>query len=129
MADDLPYTLTHTTPCIECPFRKTSIAGWLGNLPIAHYVGENPHQDVVLPCHMTAGRPRHKIGLCAGLLSMLKNQCKTPRDPELANASRRVGPNVGVFAHRQEFIAHHGSDTEQDLIDTIGTIIDGGKQG
>ncbi|KZY05242.1 hypothetical protein A3728_18445 [Sulfitobacter sp. HI0040] len=46
--------------------------------------------------------------VCRGYLTMLRNECKRPRNPELAVLVEQVVPDRdAVFANRNEFMLHH----------------------
>jgi hypothetical protein len=103
--------------CKECPFRRASIPGWLGESsgkPM-EFIGPHWQADLPLPCHLTVnwesdnsqGRAA-EAPLCFGLLTMMKNSAKMPRDPELAAAVRSVERNTDeFFTHLGEFVQHH----------------------
>ena len=102
----------HTTPCRECPWRKTSMRGWLGgdtgqpeNFVAA---SQSEHR---MPCHMTVDyeqddwRDQAEVApQCAGRAIHFANQCKTPRNPELL---RLPANREDVFTFPAEFVAHH----------------------
>lgn len=103
--------------CRECPFRRASVPGWLGES--SHdpkgFIAPHWNADLPLPCHMTvnwestSSQERAATApLCFGLLTMMKNSCKSPRNPELANTVRGMERNTDeFFGFIQEFIAHH----------------------
>ncbi len=100
-------------PCGQCPFRRTSMPGWLGE--------GNPESFIVeismerpLPCHPTidyedphwfAQWEAQEVGsICAGSLIMAANMGKRPRDPKFPKlpANKEI-----VFKSHLEFIDHH----------------------
>lgn len=104
-----------TKPCNECPFRRTSMPGWLGAATPQSFIVEIS-MERPLPCHTTIDYDardwlrqweRQRIGfICAGSLIMTANMAKLPRDPEFP----RMKPNTKlVFARPDEFIRHHES--------------------
>ncbi len=102
--------IQHTTPCPECPFRRTSLAGYLG----AHTVEEFSSlamSETRMPCHSKVNYNRsdwrqkqETAPQCAGRAVLLGNQCKMPRDPELL---RLPSDRQAVFSHIVEFKQHH----------------------
>lgn len=102
-----------TSPCKECPFRRTAPAGWLGqNSPqsfIAAISMEHP-----LPCHPTIDYAdpdylekwqHQEVGqICAGSLILSANMGKRPRDPRFPRLPADDGP---VFSNHLQFIAYH----------------------
>lgn len=108
-----PYT---KAPCKQCPFRKTSMPGWLGAAPpemfIANIMGEQPS-----PCHLSIDYDKKdwaekweagKIGkLCTGALIMAAHSAKQARN-------QRMLPVVPtdtetVFKTPQDFLDHHNN--------------------
>ena len=51
---------------------------------------------------------------CAGALAFMRNQCKVPRDPELAEAMGQVERDPDVFNHALEFLDHHNGGPDYD---------------
>ena len=104
-------------PCPECPFRRTSMPGYLGEA--SHdpkgFVGQHWHSATPLPCHMTVdweddntqGRAE-RAPLCAGLLIMAKNCAKSFLHPEVEAARKNVERDtVEFFGWMHEFVDHH----------------------
>ncbi len=100
-------------PCGECPFRRRSAAGWLGEATPQSFISEISLERP-LPCHPTIDYDdpawlskwmAQSIGrICAGSLIMSANMGKLPRDP----AFPRLPPDdESVFANHLQFIAHH----------------------
>lgn len=92
-----PSTVQHKTPCSDCPFRRDSLAGWLG--------GETPEffmslaqSEATYDCHTKIG-PQ-----CAGLAVFRANICKTPRNPQALLLKRDTEK---VFSWPAEFLKHH----------------------
>lgn len=103
------------TPCNDCPFRKNSLAGWLGE-----YSAQDLHMLVMserpFPCHMThadedldwdeAGTKENP--LCAGALLFMKKSAKMPRDPELAKILKSFDySGCDNILSVTEFYKHH----------------------
>lgn len=97
----------HTTPCGECPFRRTVEPGALGGSEPEVYIGQAQGQ-FWLPCHMRQdcttdeGRRDPSSPQCAGAAIYRANiggvarpLLELPADPVVA------------FASAEEFLAHH----------------------
>jgi hypothetical protein len=87
----------HTRPCSDCPLRKDSLSGWLGDGKPAEWI-EMLHGETRIECHTLAGAQ------CAGAAIYRTNVAKLPRDRSLL---RLVGDRVGVFTSPQQFLEHH----------------------
>lgn len=106
-------------PCRECPFRRTSLAGYLGRNDAKSFI-ERVDRQRPNECHMTVDyndpQWKEKIDdaiLCAGAATYLANTLSSPRDPEYQAAVDRLGPDhETVFSWTDEFLAHH--DTPQN---------------
>ncbi len=98
-------------PCKACPYRRKSLAGWLGSDTPEGFAATTM-ADVPMPCHSTIDyedpdwketqlpKARH----CRGALVLFANTCKISRDPERP----RVEPDhEEVFSNAAEFIEHH----------------------
>ena len=100
-------------PCTECPFRRTSLPGYLGADNPADFIA-TAFGDYPMPCHSTidyndpAWKAKWEGGrtgrLCAGAAIFFANLCKLSRDRDRPTlpADREL-----VFAHPREFLAHH----------------------
>lgn len=105
------------SPCRECPFKKESLPGYLGAASGNPREFLTPHWvfEVRLPCHLTVDwedndwqEVSQKAPLCQGLLIMMKNAGKLPRNPEIANTVRETDANrEDVFSFPHEFEKHH----------------------
>ncbi len=107
--------LDHLKPCPVCPFLRTSAAGYLGEATPVDFV-EATLNECEMPCHeeIDYNDPDWEeeqlpdAALCAGALIFMRNQCKLPRDPELAAACKSVAADrEAVFLNRAEFLSHH----------------------
>jgi hypothetical protein len=101
--------------CNECPFTKTSLAGWL-----ADYTPQDLHTLVMserpFPCHMThkedmlswedAGT--EKYPLCMGALKYMKKAGKLPRNKDLMDAMKDISrDDLDNILSLREFFEHH----------------------
>jgi hypothetical protein len=106
-------------PCKECPFRRDSMKGYLGN---ASYQPEDflsTIEHAPIPCHMTVDweeddeetiKDKSWSTPCRGSLRFLNNSLKLPRDPEYANLTRISCKDKNVFQWKHEFIKHHSKE-------------------
>lgn len=95
--------LGHKKPCKDCPFLKTSIAGYFGQYTPKQYLDE-AHGESGVVCH-NAMSQRHA---CVGALQHATASCKIYKNPWLAKMQRYVGPNPAVLNYL-EFIRHHST--------------------
>ena len=95
-------------PCIECPFRKQSMKGWLGPWKSAQELLEHAFSELGLACHMQLDRA-HEVGgapVCTGSLVCANKSHKIYRDNELRKLQEKVKNDPGVL-DAQGFLAHH----------------------
>jgi hypothetical protein len=88
----------HTTPCKECPWRRTAPRGWLGGVVPAEVYVATAHGEGQIDCHM-----RNKLQ-CAGAAIFRDNVFKDPRNKKLLvlPANHEL-----VFSSSEEFLEHH----------------------
>jgi hypothetical protein len=106
--------LKHLRPCCECPLRRASAPGWLGEATPANFIAAVLAEEL-MPCHRAIDYERFDwrkqlpdAPLCAGSLVFLRNCSHWPRNPALAAAVAQVGKNHRlVFSRRAEFLKHH----------------------
>jgi len=107
--------------CKECPFKETSLRGWLGELDVSYF---RPMMaiDNRFPCHMqlnSSDEEAHdeiknkidegKIKICLGYLESMVKSNKVPRDRELKklyDKVKREGISSGTM-DINEFERHH----------------------
>ena len=90
-----PTTKQLTSACSDCPLRRDSLAGWLGESTPEQYA-RLCHSDEVVECHVHAG------SRCAGLAIYRRNTCKSQPEEHRLPADR-----VTIFSNVMEFLAHH----------------------
>ena len=109
------------TPCAECPFKKTSMRGYLGPWASPEELIFAAHSDLGdgFACHMTVKQDDSWEGaqVCAGSLICANKSFKTYRDDELRKLQQEVEDNDDVM-NSWEFIEYHGgrsgTGTDQD---------------
>jgi hypothetical protein len=104
-------------PCGECPFTKTSMKGWLGDV----YEDATDLHRVVMsefpfPCHqaqtddvVTIDKSGNEDNpLCAGALLYMRKNGKLPRNPQLKSAMDSISSSkMDNILSVPEFIQHH----------------------
>ena len=98
--DAKPAKGQHKAPCSDCPWRRKSLAGWLGSATREEWIGD-AHGEARIECHTLIGAQ------CAGAAIYRTNVCKTPKYPELLVLP---ADKVKVFATPMEFLEHHDMD-------------------
>lgn len=95
--DAVPSAVQHRKPCSDCPWRRDSLAGWLGDQSKEAWL-QDVHGEARIDCHTLIG-PQ-----CAGAAIFRSNVCKSPRDGSLL-----ILPvdKERVFATSAEFSNHH----------------------
>lgn len=104
-------------PCKDCPFKKTSLAGWLGNQKPENIISYL-EQDHEFPCHNTIPKGSNLVSAeeaknsetmqhCAGALIMHKKSCKRSRDSKVAQWQSDIKSDDDVFSHKSQFLDHH----------------------
>lgn len=86
----------HHTPCSDCPWRRDSLPGWLGDYEPKEFIWLG-HNDEVYNCHVIVNQQ------CAGLAVYRANVCKRVDPPNL----KLPKDKAKVFGFHTEFLAHH----------------------
>lgn len=107
-------------PCKECPFRRKSMAGWLGASSPEQFMAATLN-DHPMPCHTTVDYedPKWKekwdkdvrsnngdSRYCAGAAIFFANMFKLSRD---AKRPRLPEDRAAVFSAPQEFLRYHNA--------------------
>lgn len=104
-------------PCIECPFRKDSLPGWLGP-----HTAQELHSIVMaefpFPCHMTHNGVsdwdsviRDNIPICAGALIYMRKGAKLPINKDLNEAMKSFSTkDFDNILSIREFFKHHSNE-------------------
>ena len=92
--------------CSDCPWRRNSVAGWLGPYDAEKWL-QIAHGESAVACHKTIpvrGGWGKNTKQCRGMGIFRRNVLKRPR-----NESITVGPenHEVVFSTDQEFLNHH----------------------
>lgn len=100
------------TTCDECPFTKTSLAGWLAN-----YTPIELHRivmsELAFPCHMThekdlTWKEAEDNLLCAGAIRYMRKNAKQPRREDLAELVNGLTvSDLDNILSMKEFFEHH----------------------
>ena len=111
----------HKSPCSDCPFRRDSIPGWLGELTVDEWY-QLAHGEGSADCH-TQIQAGGEGWACAGLAVYRSNVAKSVHDP---NALRLPADRVNVFSFG-EFKKHHesklgGPKTDKQIDVEVATL-------
>lgn len=108
----------HTTPCAQCPWRRTSAPGYLGASTTLEFLHQAEFAEK-MPCHISIDYEQDdwaEVQLpdaprCAGHAIYLRNRGKLPTDHGTAQLVKMVSPDrETVFGMHFEFLRHHGGD-------------------
>lgn len=94
-----------SVPCSDCPFRRTSLAGWLGGSTPEEY-RRLAHSDTFIECH--AVKLDEDVAECVGAAIYRANVAKMAPPGCMKVKSDRMT----VFATPMEFISHHGREAK-----------------
>lgn len=105
--DVLPPAVS--SPCNECPWRRSSAPGHLGPYSAQQWV-RIAHGESAIACHKTIVISGEWEGArqCAGAAAFRANVCKSPRNPTVASGPGRED----VFQTNSEFVEHHTGGTQ-----------------
>lgn len=105
--------LKHKEACERCPWRRTSVRGWLGDETPSGFLWATQREHH-MPCHCGVDYEKAdwKESLvssphCAGSLVFLKNNMQLPVDIVLRKMVERVEKSDEVFTWGKEFLDHH----------------------
>lgn len=104
-------------PCKECPFKRDSIPGWLGESSgdPEDFLEQLEHPTPI-PCHLSVDWDLKGVELeceirlapaCCGALQFMNNSCKLSKFKRIQDLQDEVGKNKNVFMWSKEFIEHH----------------------
>lgn len=114
-------------PCPDCPWRKTSLKGWLGDQEPELFT------DIIksgskLPCHKTQSKSMNLNELdkddsvlhCTGALITMKNNCIRSRNPDIAKLQDKLKQDDEFFSKLSDFEKYHktSSFTIEDFLET-----------
>lgn len=103
-----------TKVCNDCPFRRKSMAGWLGGSSPEGFI-DCMQRDEPLPCHQTIDyddpdwlvkwMEQEDTGkMCAGSLVFMANKLQRPHAKDFPTLPRDL---ENVFSNSVEFTRHH----------------------
>lgn len=112
----------HKTPCKECPWKRTSAAGWLGASEPGEFL-KLSDSGKRMPCHMAGidyesdnwREQAETAPQCAGRAIFLSNRCQLPATGTLKLPADRDL----VFSRPHEFVAHHARRDPEELATTM----------
>ena len=106
------------TECTECPFKRSSAPGYLGEASYDPdgFIAPHWYGGLPLPCHLevdwTDDDPElphdRDAAECHGYARLMRNCAKLPHDRDAADALQRIPPDrERFFSHLGEFCEHH----------------------
>jgi hypothetical protein len=93
--DARPAKKQHTKPCLDCPFRRSSLRGYVPS--VKNWI-KGVHGEAKFDCHVVSNQQ------CAGAAIYRANVCKVPRRTDILQLPE---DHVLVFSSLIEFVAHH----------------------
>jgi len=108
-----------STPCKQCPCRRNSIPGYLGEKSFEPEEFIYPYLEINLKyvCHKLIDWEKDKLQIreqvdtakvCSGFATMCKNANKLPKNRDSAEATTMaVKDHINIFSTINEFIQHH----------------------
>ena len=102
-------TRQHKKPCSDCPWARTALKGWLGQMTADEWLSL-AHWDGTAECHTKIGPDgAHE---CAGLAIYRANTCKQPP----TGAMKLPADREKVFSNPMEFYEHHTGEKLTGMI-------------
>ena len=101
-------------PCKQCPYRKDSAPGYLGEASGKPEVFlKQLELDNVHPCHIMVDWENGtvedyvKAPVCTGALQFMNNSCKLHQNQVIQDQQRGAGKNDEVISFPHNFTKHH----------------------
>lgn len=104
-----------TKPCNDCPFRKNSLPGWLGDWKSPEELfGFVVTAEQDFPCHLTMtdrdenDKSESEMSYCKGAAMFMKKIGKLPRKKHLADLVKAVNvADLENILEFNQFFKHH----------------------
>lgn len=101
--------------CNECPFKKDSAPGYLGEASYNPELFLQSMTNQPIPCHKAVKDWNDDQEInekawskpCIGSLKFLRNTATLPKDNQYVELRNSVEKDSGCFGTRQDFINHH----------------------
>lgn len=105
-------------PCRECPFRRTSMKGYLGPWPNPEEIIRQAFSEAGFTCHMTINDRKNpnKYRVCTGSLVCANKSAKLYRDHNLQRLQGKA-EDPGDIMGMREFCEYHKQEEEADDAD------------
>lgn len=104
--------LRHKTPCSECPWLKTSAAGWLGGFSPESYADAVTCNEIPACHNSDYGPDNPKSSMCVGALATATNSCiKADKTSGAMVAQKLIGKRDDCFQWVRDFYEHHTKKT------------------
>ncbi len=115
------------SPCEECPFKKKSLQGYVGNTTVAEFVMQAEGGASPMPCHMEVDyekkdwkKQQEKVHQCSGHAIFLSNMCKGHLGPGVERLPRDTET---VFQFPSQMLQYHSKGALQTTADAYNEII------
>lgn len=105
--------------CTECPFRRESAPGWIGEHKDVREIINIVQFDGHFPCHMEVTKRTNRgepfkdavseSPFCKGALHFMRNSCKRHADPAVQEQVEKAGKSKAIFTWPAEMEEHHRS--------------------
>lgn len=108
---------TTKKPCRECPYRKASAPGYLGecNYDPERFLLQLNNPDLH-PCHLTINWEDYteeeilEAKTCIGALQFMNNSMMLSHSAKVREMQKQAGKNPDVFQFKHNFINHHKAE-------------------
>lgn len=94
-----------TKPCKNCPFKKDTMKGWLGEERMKGILNQNS-----FVCHKTTQDENIETLQCAGFMLIKENESEFVRTAKRFNISLNLKGKELVFESKEACINHHSFD-------------------
>jgi len=105
---------TMKAPCIDCPFRKDSLEGWLGEKRISEILSQGS-----FVCHKTTkndvrGSENRDRKQCAGFMLLKGSESEFVKLAQSLKVDLQLTGRELVFDHKQDCISHHKNNYDDN---------------
>lgn len=108
-------------PCVECPFRRKSLQGYLGAATPSEFIVTAHSGRVPMPCHMEVDYERkdwkkqqEKVHQCSGHAIYLSNSCKMPESKDVKTLPKDTKT---VFNWPHEMLSYHTNGKVTNIVE------------
>lgn len=115
--EEVPQRYWCNSPCADCPFRKDSLEGWLGESRAKEII-----ESDTFVCHKTTHKENVELKQCAGYL-ILKMKMGELNGTQFFRVAKALGykmtlKNIDkIFDSKEQFIKHHSVNFKNEESD------------